>query len=107
MNYRKRQISLKNSLQKSGDFTANQSIEIPHNILPELLITDIDPPRNQYISVNINNYGTITNDPTFNYALTYPQIEPINEEKNAPLVTKKYHQIYSSALYEMKEFAKK
>jgi hypothetical protein len=37
----------------------------------------------------------------------YPQMNPINEEKPDPSVAKKYHQIYSSALYEMKEFARK
>jgi hypothetical protein len=38
---------------------SNEYGEIPPNIVPDLVMTDGNAPRGQYINVNINNYGTL------------------------------------------------
>lgn len=38
---------------------SNDYGEIPHNIAPDLVMTDGNAPKGQYINVNINNYGTL------------------------------------------------
>ena len=80
---------------------SNEYGEIPPNIAPDLAMTDGNAPKGQYINVNINNYGTLD----YNQGLgLQPQDLSDKKQENT---AKKYQQIYSSALHEMREFARK
>lgn len=80
---------------------SNEYGEIPPNIAPDLAITDGNAPKGQYINVNINNYGNLD----YNQGLG---LQPVDlSDKKQENTAKKYQQIYSSALHEMREFARK
>lgn len=71
INDKRRSINLKTQTKQKYR-NEDMSLQIPLNMIDDFNLASIDQPRNQYINVNINNYGTISNQNQTLYAGSEP-----------------------------------
>lgn len=100
-NFRKRQLQAKTP-QKDFDPRINASQDMKKSINPDLLIenNELSAPNQRYAQQDLSNPKDEDKKFIFN---SVNGADDLNTQKNL----KNYHQIYSSALHEMKELARK